>query len=58
MQERRRRGLRVPKVGEGLPLRDGGSGGAEGASPLGLLDAGADDRNARGGDGDGRVYDL
>jgi hypothetical protein len=53
MQERRR--LRVPKVGEGLPLRDGGSSSAEGASPLGFLDAGADDRNARGGDGDGRV---
>ncbi len=46
MQERRR--LRVPKVGEGLPLRDGSPGGAEGAGPLGLLDAGTDDRNARG----------
>jgi hypothetical protein len=53
MQERRR--LRVPNVGEGLPLRDGGPGGAEGAGPLGLLDAGTDDRNARGGDGDERV---
>ena len=53
MQERRR--LRVPKVGEGLTLRDGGPGGAEGAGPFGLLDAGADDRNARGRDGDGRV---
>ncbi len=55
MQERRR--LRAPKVGECLPLRDGGPGGAEaeGASPLCLLDAGTDDRNARGCGGDGRV---
>ncbi len=36
-------------------FRDGGPGGAEGAGPFGLLHAGADDRNVRGGDGDGRV---
>ncbi len=48
MQKRWR--LRVSKVGEGLPLRDGGPGGTEGAGPLGLLDAGTDDGNARGGD--------
>ncbi len=53
MQERRRLG--VTKVGEGLAFRDGGPGGAEGAGPLGYLHAGADDWNAGGGDGDGRV---
>ncbi len=48
MKERRR--LRISKIGQGLAFLDDGPGGAEGAGPLGLLDAGANDRNARGGD--------
>ena len=53
VQERRR--LRVAKVGEGLAFGDGRPGGAEGAGPFGLLDAGADDWNTRGGDRDWSV---
>jgi hypothetical protein len=48
IKERRR--LRISKIGPGLAFRDGGPGGAEVAGLIGLLDAGVNYRNARGGD--------